>query len=309
MAFRAYAARRGFDLPVPGNRGRAQRPDRKRGARTMRPRGICRRPSAERKRAQGGRDEDSDIVGARGKNPGSRGNIGRGEGGPPRRPQGREAARGNGGGAAEFHDDESTTVAANIGTIVGWHNAQAHDVDVSVHFNAAEGRTPNPIGTEVVVHPSAPQPVRALAPRVAQAIAPASGFRLRRPGAHPGVKELNAGFVQECRQSPILLEVCFVNSGADSGLYNDNFDEICIAIAEALAGESPADLGAPGRWRNGLAEIGGCIMQAAGKEVMTQAEIDILVGTIQEEGSGSKAAPSRELKERAAANCADWRWP
>jgi len=43
-------------------------------------------------------------------------------------------------------------------------------------------------------------------------------------------------------------------------------------------------------------------MQAAGKEVMSQAEIDILMGTIQEEGSGSEAAPSRELKKRAAAN-------
>jgi len=146
-----------------------------------------------------------------------------------------ELLRGMGNTVAVFHDDTTRTAADNVNGLVRWHNAQTRDIDVSVHFNAVEGRTPNPIGTEVVVHPSAPQPVRALASRVAQAMATAGGLRLRRPGTHPGVLELNVGFVRECRRSPILLEVCFVNSEADSRLYNDNFEKICVAIAEALA--------------------------------------------------------------------------
>jgi N-acetylmuramoyl-L-alanine amidase len=34
----------------------------------------------------------------------------------------------------------------------------------------------------------------------------------------------------------ILIEVCFVDSEADVALYGEQFDEICKAIANVLAG-------------------------------------------------------------------------
>ena len=142
----------------------------------------------------------------------------------------------------EFHDDHSTTVAGNIAAIVGWHNSLERDRDVSVHFNAVAGRTSSPIGTEVVVHGTADAATRRWASRVASAMATAGDLRLRRPGEFPGVLDLNVGFTRDirgfvdgCGKGSVLLEVCFVNSEEDCRLYDENFDKICVAIAEALA--------------------------------------------------------------------------
>src|SRR6516164_5020420 len=35
-----------------------------------------------------------------------------------------------------FHDNHSTTQNQNLNTIVNFHNAQARDYDISIHFNA-----------------------------------------------------------------------------------------------------------------------------------------------------------------------------
>ena len=152
-----------------------------------------------------------------------------------------EIIRGAGHTCHIFHDDVSTTQAQNINTIVAWHNRNRDAHHVSVHFNAVEGRTANPIGTEVVVHPNAGEAVRRLASNVAQGMAKAGGLRLRRPGPHPGVLDLNvgvtrniSGFVEGCGHGSMLLEVCFVNSQADADLYNRNFEAVCAAIADAL---------------------------------------------------------------------------
>jgi len=142
--------------------------------------------------------------------------------------------RERGATVAEFHDDVSTTVGQNINTIVGWHLGQDANVDVSVHFNAFTD--PNAHGTEVLYRTPGDQ---ALASNMAEAIARASGLRLRpaQGGAvMPGASLRNdLGFLNSLTTRPsILLEVCFVTSQRDAGLYNTNFEAICTAIADAL---------------------------------------------------------------------------
>ena len=124
----------------------------------------------------------------------------------------------------EFHDDDSTTVTDNISAIVNWHNSRERDMDVSVHFNAFE-HTDQPRGTEVLYRTA-----RDAAEMVSHAIAGSAGFRNRGPRFRD-----NLGFLNRAEKPAILLEVCFVDSATDARLYNENFDGICVAIAEALA--------------------------------------------------------------------------
>ena len=126
----------------------------------------------------------------------------------------------------EFHDDESDTRAGNLDTIIGWHNRQERDMDVSVHFNAFSP-TDGPRGTEVLHLPS---PSKDMAARVSKAVAEAGGFRDR------GAKErTDLAFLNLTDKLAVLIEVCFVDSATDAGLYGENFDAVCLAIAGALA--------------------------------------------------------------------------
>jgi len=125
----------------------------------------------------------------------------------------------------EFHDDTSRTQNQNLSTIVNFHNSKNRELDVSIHFNSA-GRTSNPLGVEVIYYDQS-----GLAANVSQAIANASGLKNR--GAKQR-KELY--FLRNTHKPAILIEVCFVNSTVDVDLYRKNFDAICRAIAETLAG-------------------------------------------------------------------------
>jgi len=126
----------------------------------------------------------------------------------------------------EFHDDESDTPWRNLGAIIGWHNRQERDMDVSVHFNAFSP-TDGPRGTEVL---HLPDSKRGLALRIAGAVAAAGGFRYR------GAKErTDLAFLNLTDKPAVLIEVCFVDSATDARLYGENFDAICRAIADALA--------------------------------------------------------------------------
>lgn len=135
-----------------------------------------------------------------------------------------------------IHDDSSKTKAANITNgrnsyIVKKHNAASRQLDVSVHFNAAS-KTTSPRGAEVFYYDD-----KALAAKVSKAIANASGLKDR--GAKDG-KHLV--FCKSTDKKALLLEICFVDSKADVDLYNKNFDKICRAIAETLAGKKiPAE--------------------------------------------------------------------
>lgn len=131
-----------------------------------------------------------------------------------------------------FHDDVSTTQNENLNRIVDFHNAQGkHDLDVSVHFNAYE-ETSKPMGTECLYVTK-----EELAKDVALAVSKASGLPNRGPK-----KRTDLFFLNNTEAPAILIEVVFVDSSADEDAYEENFEEICAAIAETVSGEavSPA---------------------------------------------------------------------
>lgn len=132
--------------------------------------------------------------------------------------------RGAGVSVRVFHDDSSRSVSANLGAIIGWHNSQKRDRDISCHFNAFRS-TSNPMGTEVCFKTQ-----QALAAKVSSAMAVTG--RLFNRGAK---KRNDLGFLNRCSKPAILLEVCFVDSSADAALYRANFEAICRGIAETIA--------------------------------------------------------------------------
>jgi len=137
----------------------------------------------------------------------------------------------------EYQDDYSINAIDNLSAIVNFHNAQARDLDVSVHFNSVDGGIRKEgIGTETLYYSA-----DALAAKVSKAIADASGLKNR------GAKQrTDLGFLAKTTKPAILIEVCFVMSETDVDLYRAHFDGICRAIAGAIAGrelaEQPADV-------------------------------------------------------------------
>lgn len=132
-----------------------------------------------------------------------------------------------------YHDTVSTSQDENLNRIVDWHNdiafrGAAYDLAVSVHFNdTGKGRTSKPIGTEVWWRTQEEK-----AAEVSEAIADAGDLIDR------GAKFTDDLFVlNNTRENCILIEVAFVNSVADCENYRNNFDLICLAIAETI-GES-----------------------------------------------------------------------
>jgi N-acetylmuramoyl-L-alanine amidase len=124
-----------------------------------------------------------------------------------------------------FHDDVSKNQSDNLDTIVAFHNNRVRDLDVSVHFNAYE-TTNSPMGTECLYVTQA-----ALAQKVATAIAGAGGFKNRGPK-----KRTDLAFLNNTTAPAILIEVCFVDSLADERAYQENFAQVCLAIAETISG-------------------------------------------------------------------------
>jgi N-acetylmuramoyl-L-alanine amidase len=122
-----------------------------------------------------------------------------------------------------FHDDTSTTQSQNLQTIVNYHNAQARDLDVSVHFNAYQ-KTSKAMGTEVLYVTQ-----QQLASDTSKAIAAAGAFINRGPK-----KRTDLYFLNTTNKPAILLEVCFVDSETDGNLYRKNFDAVCKRIAEVV---------------------------------------------------------------------------
>lgn len=130
-------------------------------------------------------------------------------------------------GVTVFHDDTSRSVSANLGAIVGFHNRQRRDRDVSVHFNAFQ-TTSRPMGTECL-HRTQPQ----LAAQVSAAMARGGGF-INRGAKH----RTNLAFLNNTARPALLLEVCFVDSSADAQLYRANFEAVCREIASSISGQS-----------------------------------------------------------------------
>ena len=130
----------------------------------------------------------------------------------------------NGNDVVTFNDDHSTTQQQNLNAIVNWHNKQNRELDISVHFNAYIP-TDGGRGVETLYLTQ-----EALANKVSNAISSVSGLINR------GVKKRSdLYFLNGTTKPAILLEVCFVDAGADVEDYSDHFDAICQAIAEAVA--------------------------------------------------------------------------
>jgi N-acetylmuramoyl-L-alanine amidase len=145
---------------------------------------------------------------------------------------------GSGNTVKTFHDNTSHDQSTNLSTIVNYHNSQSRELDVSVHFNAYQ-TTSNPMGCEVLYVTQS-----SLADKVSEAIADAGDFIDRGPK-----KRTDLYFLNKTHEPSILLEVCFVDSKADTNLYHQNFEKICTAIAESITGQSigtpPPDVEVP----------------------------------------------------------------
>jgi N-acetylmuramoyl-L-alanine amidase len=125
-----------------------------------------------------------------------------------------------------YHDDVSQSQNENLNRIVDFHNDQVRDLDISVHFNAYE-QVDKPMGTEVLYLTQ-----KALAEEVSFAIADV-GFINR------GAKKRTDLFFLNGTDGPsILIEVCFVDSVADTDIYAEEFDRICTGIADVVGGET-----------------------------------------------------------------------
>jgi peptidoglycan hydrolase-like protein with peptidoglycan-binding domain len=127
-----------------------------------------------------------------------------------------------------FHDTVSTSQNENLNRIVNWHNSKNdRELDISVHFNAYQ-TTSSPMGTECLYITQA-----TLSGTVAMATAAAGEFKNRGPK-----KRTDLFFLNNTSKPAILIEVCFVDSKADANLYRENFEDICLAICEAISGQS-----------------------------------------------------------------------
>lgn len=142
-----------------------------------------------------------------------------------------------------FHENEARTQADNVNAIVRFHNSQQRDLDVSIHFNStATGHIEDrAIGVEVLYR-TGNEKTRILAGRVARGISDASGLLLRHMQGSGALARANLGFLNNTTAAAILVEVCFVVSRTDVGLYQLYFEEICQAIAAAVSGQSPISM-------------------------------------------------------------------
>lgn len=128
-----------------------------------------------------------------------------------------------------YHDNESHSQDENLNRIVNHHNAQSRQLDVSVHFNAYQ-TTSTPMGVECLY---VTQDV--LAGRVSDAIARVTGLPNR------GAKYRGDLFFLNSTDKPsVLVETVFVDSKADSSVYDERFASVCSALASALAGQQIA---------------------------------------------------------------------
>ena len=112
-----------------------------------------------------------------------------------------------------------------------FHNAQgAHDLDVSVHFNAYDG---NAHGCEVLYASSSGEKY---ARKIVDAMCAASGLTNRGP-KHRG----DLAFLNGTAETAVLVETAFCDNPSDCQTYRAKFDDICAAIAEGITGEEAGE--------------------------------------------------------------------
>jgi len=131
-----------------------------------------------------------------------------------------------GGQCVKFHDMTSSDSSTNLNTTSNWHNSQTRDYDCQVHFNAYQS-TNSPMGTECLYVTQS-----TLASKIAQAQASSGGFINR--GAK---KRTDLHFLNATAKPAVLTEICFVDSATDVGLWEENHEAVCQALAYALVPE------------------------------------------------------------------------
>ena len=137
-----------------------------------------------------------------------------------------EMCKANGIEVYKYHDTSNSS-SQNLRNIVNWHNKFKDGIDISIHFNAYQ-HTSNSMGTEVCYYSQSE-----LANKISLAISKASGLKNR------GGKERKGLYVLKNTNKPmILIEVCFCDSSYDVQKYQENFDNICLAIIQALTGKT-----------------------------------------------------------------------
>ena len=169
--------------------------------------------------------------------------------------------RGAGVETKTFHDDQSHSQNENLNRIVNWHNSKSRTLDVSVHFNAYQ-TTSTEMGVECLYLTQ-----KDLAKKVADGIAKATAL----PNRGPKYRD-NLFFLNSTAMPSVLAEIVFVDSSADAEVYEENFNQVCSALATALSGKAigvappspvkpptaPPDIPEeePGRLTIGLGDIG-----------------------------------------------------
>ena len=146
-----------------------------------------------------------------------------------------------------FHDNDSVTQSENLDAIVGFHNSQDRDLDVSVHFNCYV-ETLDPVGTETLYLTQVE-----LAGRVSHTIAKAGNLIDR--GAK---KRTDLAFLNGCDRPAILIEMCFVDSDPDVTNYLENFEWICRSLGKmpTYTNEEIVTFKGPCSWFGGPNDMG-----------------------------------------------------
>lgn len=127
-----------------------------------------------------------------------------------------------------YADDVSISQDENLRRIVDFHNSQSRDLDVSIHFNAYQDTTTKKMGTECLYVSQGE-----LAADVSASIASVTGLPNRGPKYRGDLYFLN-----NTSEAAVLVEVVFCDAKPDCDSYRMNFEAICSALADALAGES-----------------------------------------------------------------------
>jgi N-acetylmuramoyl-L-alanine amidase len=108
--------------------------------------------------------------------------------------------------------------------------ARRADVAVEFHWNASHNKAAT--GVECLAKPKN----RAMAQKLASAVAAATGLKLR--GGDGGFKRDDSGQHHRlafCEAGGLILEVCFISNADDMDLYTKNFADIVSNLANVLA--------------------------------------------------------------------------
>lgn len=133
-----------------------------------------------------------------------------------------------------YQETTATNKTDNLNNIIKFHNSKSKDLNISLHFNSAtfngKDYTNDAVGIETLYCSDKGKKV---AEKYQDKLVKVSGFKNR------GAKKFtNLGFLNKTTGTSILIELCFVNSKKDVEIYQNKFEDICIALAELITEET-----------------------------------------------------------------------